>query len=81
MNDEQTLERQLFSWENWDELGTAHFMFYKCVLVKTIGPHVAGSMISTIAVNYEKSLIVLYDKSGHEIYTARLLVLVGEAVR
>ena len=48
------MEKQVFDWEDYDEVDTAVFNFYDCTLKAQIGKYVVGSIFSSICVNFDE---------------------------
>jgi hypothetical protein len=54
------MEKQLFTWESWDQHDTSCFGFSKVKLKVDIGNHKAGEMIPYANIDYEKGELELY---------------------
>lgn len=72
------MEKELFDWDNWDQLDTGCFQFYPCTLKVDIGNQEAGAIIPVITINIEKGFIQLNSESGDVIETLKLHFRVGE---
>jgi len=75
------MERQLFEWENWDEVDVAFLQFYQCKLIVDIGPYKKGDMLSCIAINYQDGVLEVYSDDGEAIYRQKLILSLGETVK
>ena len=47
------MERELFDYDNWDNIDDFNKVFYGCVLKQDIGVYRAGEKFDSICVNYE----------------------------
>lgn len=61
------MEKQLFSWDDWDHHDTFLFQFYDCKLNVDIGKFKAGSKIASIVVSYEEGILEMYNDEGDKI--------------
>ncbi len=57
------MERKLFSWEDWDEVGAVE-QFFDCTLETNIGNFLAGEKIPTIVLDYYDGTLELLDLEG-----------------
>ncbi len=57
----KAIELQLFDWEGWDIIDTASFGFYNCETKTEIGDYPVGKFFTFIIMDYEKSVIELYE--------------------
>lgn len=55
------IEDKLFTWENWDLLDTAAFVFYDAELTEPVGKFKVGTKFSSIVIDYENSYIELWS--------------------
>lgn len=70
-----SIEKQMFTWEAWDEADTAAFMFYNVVLLRDLGPLQKGSLYTSACIDYERSELVLYkDVECKEKYIFNLTI-------
>ena len=70
MNEEKTLECQLFTWEGWDQFDTMGFNFTGVTLEKDLGPFKAGEMFAFANIDYGKSTLEL----GKEFHSEKVYV-------
>ncbi len=65
------MEKNLFSWEDWDEAGPGSFFFYNAVLKVDIGQFKSGTKFDSIFVNWEKNTLEFtnFEKSDDETQT------------
>lgn len=61
------MEKQLFTWDNFDVVDTMMFQFYACTLVVPIGIFPAGYKAPIISLDYEHALITIFtdEEIGH----------------
>lgn len=61
-----TLQRELFTWDDWDQDddGTEHF--FTCTLVKPIGPYPVGFQCYSITIDDNDGTITLGELAGEE---------------
>lgn len=72
----ESAEDQLFSWEDWDQHGTACFGFNNPVLNVTIGEFEKGTAFEYATVDYETARLFLMDDENRE-HVFPLLLSVG----
>ncbi len=58
------MEKQLFSWEEYDVVDTCMFQFCDCVLKVGIGDYAAGTKVSVIFMDYENGVMDFYNEAG-----------------
>ena len=56
-----TIERQFFTWKDWDELGTLTLCFYNCVFTKDVGTYKKGQKVPRINMDYETSTMDIFN--------------------
>jgi hypothetical protein len=68
MNDRLTIEKYLFDWDGWDEVGTMELQFYNVVLKVPIGEFPVGTKFQCATISCEASVIQLFetDTKYHE---------------
>jgi len=64
--DRDTLEHQLFAWENWDEVNTGDLQFYDVTLVSQVGEYPVGTKFPAAFFLNSQSLLVLVDDKNQE---------------
>jgi len=62
----KTLEGQLFTWEDWDEMSVMSLQFYRVTLIVPVGEFPIGHKFETAFIDGEKSVLALYDKDNNE---------------
>lgn len=62
----KSIENQLFSWEEWDQVDTVMFSFMNCKLLVPMLGFPPGEMFSHIFMDYENSQIRLFKNSDDE---------------
>lgn len=55
------MEREIFKWDGWEDLGIMCNQYYDCTILKDFGPLRKGQKWPTIEVNCEKGYIHVYD--------------------
>jgi len=68
------MEKQLFDWVQYDELTNNTIIFYDCKLKVPIGDFKIDDFVSSICINYEEGILMLYDVTGEEISKHKLLL-------
>lgn len=53
------MEKQFFTWEDWELLDTASMFFTECTLTASIGDHPVGAEFDGITMNYETGQMTL----------------------
>lgn len=74
-----TLEHQLFTWEDWDEIGVDDLSFQNITLVSKIGQFEPGTKLSTAFFLSSQSLLILMNEKNEE-FIFKLNLSVGEMV-
>lgn len=70
---DDTLERQLFTWQDWEQFDTAGFIFLNVTLIKDIGQFKAGEWFHCANVDYQTSkLELIKDEESKEGYVFSL---------
>lgn len=54
------MERELFTWKDWDVVEEGISVFEDCILLVAIGEHPVGEKIDMIVINSEKGVIFIY---------------------
>ena len=76
---EDAISEQFFSFETWDSVDEAMYMFYDVVLKTSIGKFQPGTKIKSAFVDFQHGRIELYNETGNEVLAAhKLLYLIGE---
>ncbi len=60
------MEKQLFSWEEFDPISDYTLNFYICILKKDIGEYKEGTHIDCIGVDYEKGRLQIHNNGEIE---------------
>lgn len=71
-----TIESQLFTWEDWDEAGDFSQQFYNCVAVIDFGPFKKGENIGIIVMDYENSELSQWSEDGNKLLSLKLKIAV-----
>lgn len=66
------MEKQLFTWSGWDECDGFSWQFYDCQLIVPIGPHPVGARFDCIYLDYENSVLRLFQGSSFDEYRLTL---------
>lgn len=74
-----SLECQLFTWENWDEMNVMSFQFYDVELIVPIGKFPVGHKFDSAYIDGENSILAFYDADNNET-KFRLRLSVGEQI-
>lgn len=53
------MERELFAWEDWDDMGDA-LIFYDCRLTTDIPGYPKGTEVDTISIDYDEGEMELF---------------------
>ena len=61
------LESQFFTWKGWDDVDTAAWHFYNCVLLKDFCPFKKGEEISCVFFSMQDSMMEFYDNVGNPV--------------
>ena len=79
----ECIEMEYFSREGWDQLDTAAFVFYDCVLKKPIGDIPAGTKASSISVSFDHSTLeVCLDGEDYEnTRTFKIGLSIGDEIK
>jgi hypothetical protein len=72
------MEREFFTWENWDQLDTACLAFYDCTLIKDIGSHKVGEQFKVIDVDFQRGKLSLVSQKGDVIDEYNLGLVIKE---
>ncbi len=76
------MEKQLFSWEEFEDVNSACFNFYNCILKEDIGEYKEGESFDIINVDFEKGRIELYNNESGDIEAQFELKLeIGDKVK
>jgi hypothetical protein len=71
------MEKALFDWDGFDQIDTFVFLFMDCVPKVQLGPFVAGQMVNSISIDFEKGEIHIYDGKEEPSWSGKVgLVLV-----
>lgn len=82
MSKNLTIERHLFDWDEWDQVGTIDIQFYGCTLTAPIGEFPIGTKFDMIVISYETSSIQLFvDVESDKYYEYELRLAVGEKIQ
>jgi len=79
-NGRDTLEHQLFTWEDWNDEGPMSMQFSNVTLKVPVGDYPAGTTFPHAFILGEASLLVLVDDEDEE-HGFELNVSVGRAVQ
>jgi hypothetical protein len=60
MTEHQTIETQLFDWENWDQLDVNDLCFYDVTFKTDVGPFKAGDTADEVVLLLSQSKIEVY---------------------
>lgn len=76
------MEKELFDWENWDELSTCTLQFYNCSLRVPVGQFSVGTKFETICLSFEEGVMTLYPDGNKpdETFQFKLKLSVGEQI-
>lgn len=66
------MEKQLFDWDGWDDLGTASFQFYNAVLKVPMGEFSIGDKFDTVSVDFQTGEISLYRVGENPVFRGKL---------
>ena len=69
------MEQQLFTWEQWDIIDTAHFQFYDCVLKVDIGNFKARQCFSVMEINYGKGELIIWEGEDEHTFKLKLQIV------
>lgn len=72
------MERQLFNWTDWEELGFMILYFYGCTFNKKVGKYNKGDKVEGISVDYSRGTMKIYEDPDSCI-TYKLSLLVNES--
>lgn len=75
------MEQQLFTFNDHDDISTLVFNFYCCILKVPIGKYKAGKEFNKITLDYERSLIELYDDTDEPVARFELLLSIGKPLQ
>jgi len=73
------MEKQLFDWERWDDMGEGGYQFYGCTLVQPVGPYPVGEKVESIFVDYLNGVMAFY-RDGAETDKFSLKLSVSETL-
>lgn len=65
---EQTLERQLFNWDGWDQVDTMDLQFYNVELKVPIGSFEVGHKFAIAIVSGSTSTLQLWEDDEGKVY-------------
>ena len=74
-----TLEQQIFSWSEWDEVDSDTLIFYQATLKVPVGKFPVGTVFKTAAVFFGQGMLSLIDDQEVE-HLYRLNLSVGEPI-
>ncbi|GAA6622794.1 hypothetical protein [Scytonema sp. NUACC26] len=57
------MEKQLFTWDGWDEVVNTAFFFYNPTLIKQIGEFPIGRKFKSAMVDFENGKLEFYDEN------------------
>jgi hypothetical protein len=80
--DDMTIERQIFDWEEWDNVDEGVLRFYDVQLKVPVGEFMPGDEFDTAVVDLQNSKLVLYlneDRTEERVF--QLNISVGEEVK
>jgi len=69
-----SLEKSLFSWEEWNEYGTLGIQFYKITLKANIGIHKIGQKFEWAEIDFDSEKLRLGNGEKGEDYHLKLIV-------
>jgi len=78
--DRQPLEQQIFTWENWQDMGPSNLQFMDVELIAPVGDFPVGTKFPAAFFLGEASLLVLIDDKEEE-HAFELKVTTGERVQ
>ena len=59
------MEKQLFTWEDWDQCTDLFLSFINCVFVKDVGKYKAGDKVELIDMDFEKGCMYVYESANN----------------
>jgi len=73
------MERQLFSWKEWDHVDLLTLRFLDCTVVKAFGPFSVGDKLSEVIIDFDTGHIDVSLGLEQEPWSGKLTLIV-EAV-
>lgn len=70
------MEKQLFTWRQWDDIGNMLFVYYGITLVVDIGNHKAGENFPEADLNYGSGELTLFKDQAEKGETFKLKLVV-----
>ena len=58
------MERQLFTWVDWNELDHMCFTFYNCTVVKSFGIFNVGDVLHCVDIDYDAGTIMVHQNAS-----------------
>ena len=52
------MEKEIFEWEEWDEISYATLQFYNCTIIKDFGPLKKEKQFETITIDFDAGLLI-----------------------
>lgn len=68
------LEGQFFTWKGWDDIDTAAWHFYDCILLKDFGTFKKGDEITCVFFSMQNSMMEFYDNEGNPMGKFKLTI-------
>lgn len=68
------MEKELFNWEEWEQIDTLIVSFDKCVLNKDCGSWKKGSMLDKILMDYEHGKMTFYLENAATNFNLKFLI-------
>lgn len=56
------MEKQIFDWEDWNNLDTAAFQFIDCTIKEDFGPLKKGETYQSISVDFENGFLEAFNE-------------------
>jgi hypothetical protein len=69
------VEDNLFTFSKWENVDSASFSFYDCILGVQIGSHPSGTFFPKIFIDYDIKEITLFNSNGWQTY--EFLIKIG----
>jgi len=64
------MERQLFTWVDWDEIGHMCFTFYNCTVVKPFGIFNVGDKLHCVVIDFDDGSITVCQNASEPFCTS-----------
>lgn len=71
------MEKQIFTWTDWDERDTMSITLYNCTITEDFGYLKKGEQYDSIVVDYEEGELIPFDADGQPFETIKLKLTVA----